>query len=95
MTWQRQLENAIARARPSCRRCGNAHVTVEYRPDLRTHVPVSHHWVWGGPEDACPVTFGGAAAFEAHEELWAALAPYLGRADYGEVSWARRQLVAA
>jgi hypothetical protein len=39
---------------------------------------------------------GGYPAWESHELLWAKLDPYLGgRADYGETSFARRELALA
>jgi hypothetical protein len=95
MAWREQLEQAIALAHPVCLECGNAKVTVEYRPALGTWVPVSHHFAANGPGDSCPVLSGGPAAFHAHNDLWDALDPYLGRADYGDESWVRRQLVEA
>jgi hypothetical protein len=94
MTPREALEHAIAAARPRCLECGNDHVTAEYAAALGGWIPVSHHWA-ATPADACPVLAGGAAAWLAHEDLWAALEPYLFVADYGEAAWARRELVSA
>ena len=95
MSWREQLTDAITQARPQCIECGNTRITVEYRPDLREFIPVSHHWAANGPADSCPVLAGGVAAWLAHEDLWAALEPWLGRSDYGEICWSRRQLAEA
>jgi hypothetical protein len=97
LTYRERLERAIEAARPACRRCGNDHVTAEYRPALGDWVAVGRHWVWTGPEDACPVTHGGRAYFEYVNELQASLKaadPGL-FGDYGETVWARRELAAA
>jgi len=94
-TWQEQLEHAVALARPRCRRCANGHVTVEWRDQLGW-IPVQHHWVYSDQlYDACPALNGGYAAYDSHEALWAELDPYLGRADYGEVSFARKEFAEA
>lgn len=94
MSWREQLAAAIEAAHPVCLECGNGRVTVEYRPALDSWLPVSHHWAANGPGDSCPVLDGGLAAWQCHEDLWAALDPYLFVGDYGEVAWARRQLAA-
>jgi hypothetical protein len=93
--WALRLEAAIEAAHPSCLECGNANITIEYRPDLGEFIPVSHHWAANGPGDSCPVLSGGLAAWQCHEDLWEALDPHLGRADYGEEAWMRRELVTA
>ena len=101
MPWREQLERAVAAARPRCRRCANGYVTVEWREGTGW-IPVQHHWVYSDQlYDGCPALNGGYAAWESHELLWAALDPHLGGRDdygigqYGEVSFARRELAGA
>ena len=100
VTWREQLERAIALARPRCRRCGDDHVTVEWRDQLGW-IPVQHHWVYSDQlYDGCPALNGGYPAWSAHEDLWAALDAHLPRDDYGigpyaETSFARRELAEA
>lgn len=94
MSWREQLEQAIALAHPRCLECGNDRVTVEWRPDLQDWIPVSHHWA-RTVQDSCPVLSGGVAAWQCHNDLWDALERHLVVGDFGEVAWARRQLVAA
>jgi hypothetical protein len=95
VTWREQLERAIALARPRCRRCANSYVTVEWN-DYLGWVPVQHHWVYSDAlADCCPALNGGYPAWESHELLWATLDEYLGRADYGEESFARREYAEA
>jgi hypothetical protein len=90
--WHATLQRAVDLARPACRRCGNDHVKVEWRDDL-SWIPVQHHFVFSDSLfDGCPALNGGYAAWESHELLWTALDPYLPRADYGEVSFSRREL---
>lgn len=95
MAWRDRLEAAIAAAKPRCLECGNGKVTVEFRPALGSFIAVSHHFAANGPGDSCPVLSGGIAAFHAYNDLWDALDPYLGRVDYGDESWVRRELVEA
>jgi hypothetical protein len=95
VTWREQLERAVRLARPRCRRCANGYVTVEWR-EADGWTPVQHHWVYSDEMfDCCPVLNGGYAAWESHELLWLALEPHLGRADYGETSFARREFAEA
>lgn len=95
MTWREQLERAVALARPRCRRCANGYVTIEEREGLGP-IPVQHHWVYSDALfDCCPALNGGYPAWESHELLWADLERVLPRADYGEVSFARRELAEA
>jgi len=94
MSYRELLESAVAAAGYRCVEFGNARVTVEDVPLLGTCIPVSHHYA-RALDDMCPVLGGGEAAWLAHEDLWAALDPYLGIASYGEVAWARRERVTA
>jgi hypothetical protein len=94
--WREQLERAIAAAHPACSRCGDDHVPVEWR-DGDGWIPVQGHYVWSDELfDACPALNGGYAAWDEHNRLWAAIDLHLPvAADYGAVSFARRELVAA
>jgi hypothetical protein len=80
------LEQAIALAhseRPdplACIECGADAVVPVYRPGLGGWLPQSLHYA------ACPVLAGGLAAWQAHNDIWAALAPYVFVAHYGEVA---------
>lgn len=92
MSYRERLEQAVEQAGWFCIECCNARVTVEFRPDIGEWIPVSHHYARTA-DDACPVLSGGVAARMAHEDLWAALDRYIPVGDYGELSWARRELV--
>jgi hypothetical protein len=74
------LERAIERGRPYCIECGSSVVVAVYRPALGGWIPQSWHAA------ACPVHWGGLAAWQYHEDLWAAIEPHLFLAHYGETA---------
>jgi hypothetical protein len=90
MTGARELlEQAIGQAhgeRPdplACIECGCDVVVAAYRPALGGWLPQSLHYA------SCPVLAGGLAAWQCHNDTWAALERYMLVADYGEQARAR------
>jgi hypothetical protein len=103
VTRQERLQAAIDQChamRPDplvCIECGNSNVTVEYFAALKDDLPVDRHWAANGVGDYCPVLGGGLAAERRHYDLWNALEStgLLTVGHYGEVAYARRELVSA
>lgn len=92
MSYAERLARAIEAVRHRCLECGCDRVSVIYLAALDDYIPDSGHWALG-PGNCCPVLIGGIAAWQYHEDLWAALTdfdPSLG-ADYGAESWARAE----